>query len=131
MNAVYELSVRKYYYFESIIIVAPTKQGEVSARSFDDKYIPASNVYIETVAIPAKIAVRTHCFRISDEDSSNGINKYLEENLNRYTDSSIWEVADAGVAKEYLDYVKRFYNVDLKPECKIMTTQFCTEVTPV
>lgn len=126
----YHLTVRKYYHFEQITLVAPIKNRPVSA-AFSDNFIPESTVYIETVTAPARTFAQSHCFYINSKDCPNGINKYLETNLSRYTESSIWEFADAKVNKEYLDYIKRIYDIDLKPECRIMTTQFCVEVNPV
>lgn len=127
----YELTVRKYYHFESLTIVAPTERDDALQFYSKDSSIPSSTVHIKTVTIPPQTVAKSHCFYLSTEDCSNGVEEYLEKNLNRYTNSSIWDFADEQVAKEYLDYVKRFYNVDLKPECKIMTAQFCTEVNLV
>jgi hypothetical protein len=124
----YHLTVRKYYHFEPLTIVAPTKKKDAKHSYRNNSFIPSSEVPIETVTVPPRTVARTHCFFVSSKECSDGIANYLEKALDRYRTSSIWECADKVVMEEYLDYIKRIYNVDLKLNCDIVTTQFCMEV---
>lgn len=108
----YQVAVRKYYHFEPLNLIKPI--GEFYTGSI---YAPYKSLFIEPVQIPGDTVVVEHKFSILASKCPNGIDKYMEENIDRYTQSTVWNGSDRKAINMYLNRLANTYNVNLEADC--------------
>ena len=122
----YRVKLRKYYYFEPMTLVKtnyePCYVGSIYAP------ILQSDVQITPVRTEAKTVGVEKMFTVYSKNCPNGIDNYVEENLDRYVESGVWSVTDREVLYTYIDELNKKYNIELDKDSLKYTTQYCWEV---
>ena len=67
------------------------------------------------IAIPDKTLCKSYMFSFTLDIEKATLNQYLEENLERYLNSAIWQYIDEEVAKVYIDNINNEYDFCIKP----------------
>ena len=125
-NIYYRVKLRKYYHFEPMTLVKanyePCYVGSIYAP------ICQSDVQVTPVQVEAKTIAVERMFTVYSKNCPNGIDNYIEENLDRYIESGVWYMSDREAIYTYLDEIKRKYNIELDKDSLKYTTQYCWEV---
>jgi hypothetical protein len=122
----YVVKLRKYYHFEPMTLVKanyePCYVGSIYAP------ILQSDVQITPVRIEAKTVGVEKIFTVYSKNCPNGIDNYVEENIDRYVESGVWAMTDREVLYTYIDELNKKYNIELDKDSLKYTTQYCWEV---
>lgn len=125
-NLYYKIKLKKYYHFEAIKVATIVENPH---STFLDKHIVPTAVMFKPVQVEPKSIGIEKIFTVCSKNCPNGIDKYVEDNLNKYTELGIWYQSDRDAVYTYIDEIKRKYNTDLEPDSLRYTTQFCWEIT--
>lgn len=122
----YIVKLRKYYHFEPMTLVKanyePCYVGSIYAP------ILQSEVQLNPVKVEAKSITVEHTFSLRADKCKNGVDNYIRDNLDRYTESGIWYTSDREAIDLYVTELNKRYNIDLDPKSLTYTNQFCWEV---
>lgn len=119
----YRVNFRKYYHFDSINLVKPV--GEFYTGSI---YAPYKSLFITPIQIPGDTLVVSHNFSISCDGIDGDIDKYIEDNIDRFVQSSVWNGSDEKAINMYLKRIADKYNVSLETDCLNYTNAFYWQV---
>lgn len=122
----YRIKLRKYYHFEPMTLVKynyePCYVGSIYAP------VLQSEVQLKPVNIEAKSIAIEHCFSIRADKCTGGVDNCIEDNLEKFTTSSVWFDSDRQVFDLYITELNKKYNIDLDSSSLKYTNQFCWEV---
>ena len=122
----YKVKLRKYYHFDNTTLVKanyePCYMGSIYAPFCQ------SEVQITPVQVAAKSIAVEKIFTVYSKNCPNGIDSYMEDNLDKYIESSIWYASDSEVLYTYIEALNNKYNIDLDKSSLKYTTQYCWEV---
>ena len=121
----YKVKLRKYYHFEPMTLV---KVEDIPHCKPFSKCIPQTEVVIKPVQVEAKSLVVERMFTVYSKNCPNGIDNYIEENLDRYAESGIWYMSDREAVYTYIEELNKKFNIDLDKDSLKYTTQYCWEV---
>ena len=121
----YRVKLRKYYHFEPMTLV---KVEDKLHSKFCAGSICHSDVLIKPVQVEAKTVGIEKIFTVYSKNCPEGIDKYVEDNLDRYAESGIWYMSDREVIYTYIEELNKKYNIDLDKDSLKYTTQYCWEV---
>ena len=93
----YELVIYKYYKFPMLKLLAG--------------YLPNAKL----VTIDSKTLGKSYMFSFTIDTEKETLNKYIEENLERYLTSEIWQVVDQEATKLYIEEINKEYDFYIKP----------------
>ena len=122
----YKVKLRKYYHFEPMTLVKanyePCYVGSIYAP------ICQSEVQVTPVQVEAKTIAVERIFTVYSKNCPNGIDKYVEDNLDRFAESGLWYMSDREVIYTYIDELNKKFNIELDKNSLKYTTQYCWEV---
>lgn len=121
----YIVNFRMYFYFNSLKAVTPIKKPLTNPFG---GFIPESVTYIKPITIEGKTIAKSHSFPLKADKCKNGPKKYVEENLERYTTSSVWDSAKEEIIEMYLEEIKNTYGIILERNSISYTTQYCWNI---
>ena len=125
-NVYYKFKIRKYYYFEPMVLVKPTYEpcymGSIYAPFCQ------SEVQLTPIKVDAKTIAVEHSFSVCEKNCPNGIDNYIKDNLERLINSSIWYDSDRQTLDLYVTELNKKYNINLDKSSLRYTNQYCWEV---
>lgn len=125
-NIYYIFKIRKYYHFEPMMLAKTTYEpcymGSIYAPFCQ------SEVQLTPIKVDAKSIAVEHTFTVYEKNCPNGIDNYIEDNLERLTNSGIWFDSDRQALDLYVTELNKRYNIDLDPKSLTYTNQYCWEV---
>lgn len=119
----YRVNFRLYLHFNSINIVENT--GDFYVGSV---FAPIRTTLLNTVTVEPKTIARSHKFSIDINKCPEGISKYVESNIEKFTNSSVWQAYKEDIINKYLEDIQIKYNVILDKDALDYTTQYCWEI---
>lgn len=130
LNIYFHVIFRMYVHFNSIDIIN-INENEPLSDFYTGCIIPISTCNLNTIkTIPESIA-KEHCFLINSKKCPQGIDRYIADNINEFTDSSIWEIYKDEIIKMYLKRLEEKYNIIIDENYLDYNIQFCYEVESV
>ena len=125
-NTYYKVNFRMYLHFNPIMIVCPEEEGYVGSY-----FAPVLTNFIKTVQLESKTIAQQHSFMINSKKCKNGIDKYIENNLESFTGSTIWNLYRNEIIDKYVTDINRKYNIELDKSSVDYSIQFVYEVDSV
>ncbi len=116
----FKIRFRMDIHFQPIRIVKITEE----TVAFDDLLVPKFTI-INTDDLKLS---KLHTFSLSSKECPQGPDKYVQENLDWYTSSEVWQSAKEEMINNYLIYTKEKYNTDLIEQDLDYTTHYSWEV---
>jgi hypothetical protein len=77
------------------------------------KYNDTYNTIIPVVVEPESI-VNTYIFTVSSKKCKDGIYKYVEDNIDRFKSSEVWDFKHEECMNLYYQHIKDTYSIDAK-----------------
>ena len=93
----YELVIYKYYKFP----VTKLLVGELSNA--------------KVVTVDSKTLGKSYMFSFTLDTEKETVNTYIENNLERYLNSNIWQLVDQEAAQVYINEINKEYDLCIKP----------------
>lgn len=119
----YKINFRMYFHFNSIRVVRPVEEAYTGSV-----YAPVKTLFVQPVIVNARTIAKAYSFSVIASKCPNGPDKYVEDNLERFTNSAVWESAKEEIINEYLENIKQKYNIILDKNSLDYSIQYCWDV---
>lgn len=120
----YKVEFRMYLHFNQITIVTPVEKVYLGSI-----YAPYQQLLVKPVKVPGQTIATVRTFYLAASKCKKGPDKYLEDRLEDFKKSPTWLSEKTALENEYLDYIKRTYNIELTRDSLDYYEQFCWEIS--
>ena len=103
----YLVEFRLYYHFNSTFIVQSV------------------NGMLNPVRVPGTTMGVSHIFSVDSKKCVDGIEKYIEDNRERFENSKVWETRKEEMISKYVKQLEKTYNIKIVESNLDITPQYC------
>lgn len=122
----YRVNFRMYIHFNPITIVYPCEKGYLGSI-----YAPYETTFIRPAYIDGQTLWQQHTYSVNSKNAKPNIDTYIENNIERYTNSAMWRFTKQEIIDKYLDDIKKKYNVILDESSLDYSIQYVWEVESI
>ena len=112
-----------YIHFNPIMVVCPEEESYLGSY-----FAPVLTNFIKTVQLEPKTVMQQHSFMINRKKCNGGIDKYIKNNLESFTGSTIWNLYSNEIIDKYLSDINRKYNIILTESSLDYSIQYIWEI---
>lgn len=122
----YKVIFKKAFYFKSFVQLVPEKGNFIGFAEEQENF--NRSFRLAKISVPSKTLGVQQIFTIPARVCSKGINNYIKEHFEDFTNDFIWDPFEKEAIKMYLNDVKTLYNI--LPDKKLInyTTEFFWDI---
>jgi hypothetical protein len=119
----YKVNFKMFIKFKSLTLVKPVGVKEVGSI-----YAPLKTIEVRPFKTSSTTFAKAHCFSLLASKCPKGPDKYVKENLEQFTSSTVWQLYRDEIISSYLKYLEQEYSVRLTKESLDYDIEYIWEV---